>query len=109
MWLRRVGVLACLVALLAAILGHVERSTAAPISEQTSVAAVYEMDGTSSDEHAHSPQHCTPHGQCSLHAIIPAAPLIEASGSNAIKPAAEPHRAIEIISPLDHPPQPTRS
>lgn len=105
-WLRRVGVLVGLLALLAAIFAYVERSTAAAISEQMAVATVHDIDGTSPTEHPPSPLDCTPHGQCSLHAVIPAAPFIEATGPNALEPAAEPYFASEIISPLDHPPRP---
>lgn len=104
--LHRLGVLVCLVALLAAIFAHMgQPATAAATSEQTTVAAVHEADGSCPEEHVLSPQHCMQHSQCSLHAVVPAAPAIWGSGFKAIRPAAEPFCGEQIVSPLRRPPK----
>ena len=105
--LPRLGVLVCLVALLAAIFAHMgQPATAAATFEQTAAADVHEADGSCPEEHVLSPQHCMQHSQCSLHAVVPAAPTIRGSGSRPIRPAAEPFCGEQIVSPLDHPPKP---
>jgi len=105
-WLYRLGVLVCLVALLSAMVAHLGHPAATVAAEQTAVATVHEMDG--SPEHGHTllPQHCTQHVQCSLNAIIPAAPSLDVSGAKAAEPAGEPYRRSRIVSPLRRPPKP---
>jgi hypothetical protein len=104
--LHRLGVLVCLVALLSAIFAHLGHAAATVAAEQTAVATVHEMDGSPVHGHTLLPQHCTQHVQCSLNAIIPAAPSLDVSSAKAAEPAGEPYRRSRIVSPLRRPPKP---
>jgi hypothetical protein len=104
-WRRRVGVFACLLGLLSAVFGHIERPAAGIAASDLAVISTSHSDASSQDDGALVTQHCAQNAQCSAQAVLQTAPAIDPHGSNAVRPAAEQLGGDQVISPLRHPPK----
>lgn len=104
-WRRRIGVFACLLALMAVLFGHIEVPAAAPPDALAAAIMTGHVDGAADHDAGSAPQHCMHQGQCIVQAILPSPLLPDAFGALRTRLAADLRGASRAISPHRHPPK----
>ena len=102
---RRVGALACALALLGAPYGHAETSEAAPAGIEHVLVTTASTTAPTGHRDAIAHHHCLHYGQCSFHAVLPGGTPIEISGALGQRPSGKHMASSRVISPLRHPPK----
>ena len=104
-WRRRAGAFACLLGLLSAVFGHIERPAAGVAASDLAAISTSRSDAPSRDDGSLATQHCAQNAQCSTQAVLQAAMAIDPHGSIIVQSAVEQFVGDQAISPLRHPPK----
>ena len=100
---RRLGVFACMLALVGVLFGDIELASASSFDNDQTVIA-FEQSGDHSDDVAHGASNCHHDAQCSAQIILPVAPDDVAYGLSGTRRAAEEAAPTLAVSPLHRPP-----
>ena len=101
------GVFICLFGLLTALFGHMDETSAAGSALQQVLVTAGHAESPVDSDHLDFPQHCVHQGQCSVQAVLPAAPVIAPQGSSASAAGENQLCSDRAILPLRHPPKTT--
>lgn len=104
-WHRRLGVLACLVALAVALFGHMEAPEASPVNAQETIAILSHVDGASDHDSKAVPHHCMHQSQCTFQAVLPSNPLPDDFSVIRKRLAVDQSGPTRAVSPHRRPPK----
>ncbi|HXV23181.1 MAG TPA: hypothetical protein VED46_02865 [Alphaproteobacteria bacterium] len=104
-WRRRIGVFACVLALLTAMFGHTDWPTAAGIGPEPVLIAL-DYNDVHADENGGLiiSHHCIQYGQCSFQAVLAGVATVDRRGAASVKDLADQFGRDRTVSPWHRPP-----
>lgn len=104
---RTIGVVVCLLALLMAMLGHLEPASAAPAFDDYSVTANDHADLHADRDGSVARHHCLNSGHCAFQAVLPLAPTVSAQMPAILRRPVGRIGVGRAVAPCRHPPRTT--